>query len=115
MRWNDGNHLNSVALMQMRRKHEMAKLFSFITGAAMLVAVAAHAQSATPIEGNPSPARPAQVAPNTTGAGSSNNTATPGAMTRQAPVAAPGKANPYGATGGATGAENPDRVAPRQD
>jgi hypothetical protein len=116
MRWNDGNHLISVALMQkklmqMKRKHEMAKLFSFITGAAMLVAAAAHAQSATPIEGNPSPARPAQVAPSTTGAGSSNNTETPGAMTRQAPVAAPGTSNPYGATG----AENPDRVAPRQD
>jgi hypothetical protein len=93
----------------------MAKLFSFITGAALLAAASAYAQSATPIEGNPSPARPAQVAPSTTGAGSSNNTATPGAMTRQAPVAAPGTANSYGATGGATGAENPDRVAPRHD
>jgi hypothetical protein len=34
---------------------------------------------------------------------------------RQPPVAAPEMARPYGATGRATGAENPDRVAPRQD
>jgi hypothetical protein len=93
----------------------MTKLFGLVTSAALFVAASAYAQSATPIEGNPSPARPAQVAPSTTGAGSSNNTATLGAITRQAPVAAPGTANPYGATGGATGAENSDRVAPRQD
>jgi hypothetical protein len=85
-----------------------------IASAAILATVAAHAQSATPIEGNPSTARPAQTAPGTTGAGSPN-TPSPGAMTRQPPVAAPGTASLYGATGGATGAENPDRVAPRQN
>jgi hypothetical protein len=100
--------------VQMRRKSQMTKLFGLITSAALLAAASAYAQSATPIEGNPSPARPAQAAPGTTGAGSPT-TSNPGAMTRQPPVAAPGTASPYGATGGATGAENPDRVVPRQN
>jgi hypothetical protein len=100
--------------VQMRRKRQMTKLFGLITSAALLAAASAYAQSATPIEGNPSPARPAQAAPGTTGAGSPT-TSSPGAMTRQPPVAAPGTASSYGATGGATGAENPDRVAPRQN
>jgi hypothetical protein len=57
----------------------MAKIFGSITGAALLAAASAYAQSATPIEGNPSPARPAQAAPGTTtGAGSPTYTS-PGA------------------------------------
>jgi hypothetical protein len=40
-------------LMQMRWKHEMTELFGLVTCAALFAA--ASAQSATPIEGNPSP------------------------------------------------------------
>jgi hypothetical protein len=89
----------------------MAKIFGLITGAALLAAASAHAQSATPIEGNPSPTRPAQAAPGTTTGAGSPTTTTPGGMSRQAPVAAPGTMSPSGATG----AENPDRVAPRNN
>jgi hypothetical protein len=93
----------------------MAKLFSLITSATLLAAASAYAQSATPIEGNPSPARPAQTAPSaTTGAGSATTTM-PGGTSREAPLVAPGTANPYGAIGGSTGEQNPDRVAPRNN
>jgi hypothetical protein len=46
-----------------------------IASAVIFAAASAHAQSATPIEGNPSAVRPPPVAPSTTGAGPATRTA----------------------------------------
>jgi hypothetical protein len=72
-----GNLLIRAALSGLQEEHEMQKIsFGLFTGAAILGATAlVYAQSATPIEGNPSVVRPAPPSgtvmtspPSTTGA-----------------------------------------------
>jgi hypothetical protein len=77
-----------------------------ITTAAIFAVAPAHAQgSAAPIEGNPTTVRPAPAPPPTTGP----------ATTGQSPRVQPTQKSPYGAKGGPSGEQNPDRVAPRPD
>jgi hypothetical protein len=63
-----------------------------IASAAIFAAASAHAQSATPIEGNPSTVRPALVAPSTTGAGPATRTAPTSPESSHMPGGNPDKA-----------------------
>ncbi len=77
-----------------------------IATASALAAIPAHAQgSATPIQGNPTTARPAPAPPSATGP----------ATTGESPRVRSSPKSPYGAKGGPSGAQNPDRVAPHPD
>jgi hypothetical protein len=64
-------------------------VLGLIASAAIFAGASAHAQSATPIEGNP---RPAPVAPSTTGAGSATRTAPTSTETSHMPGGNPDKA-----------------------